>query len=52
MESAARYGKLARGAIDAADELNDKDAADIFTEISRGVDKWLWFLGADLQANR
>ncbi|HZJ56042.1 MAG TPA: DNA starvation/stationary phase protection protein Dps [Myxococcaceae bacterium] len=48
----AAYGKLARAAIDEADKLGDKDTADIFTEISRGVDKWLWFLEAHLQSNR
>jgi starvation-inducible DNA-binding protein len=48
----AAYGKLARAAIDEADKLADKDTADIFTEISRGADKWLWFLEAHLQSNR
>jgi len=48
----ATYGKLARAAIDEADKLGDKDTADIFTEISRGSDKWLWFLEAHLQSNR
>ena len=48
----ASYGKLARAAIDEADKAGDKDTADIFTEISRGVDKWLWFLEAHLQSNR
>ena len=48
----ATYGKLARATIDEADKLGDKDTADIFTEISRGVDKWLWFLEAHLQSNR
>jgi starvation-inducible DNA-binding protein len=48
----AAFGKLARAGIDQADELGDKDTADIFTEISRGVDKWLWFVEAHLQADR
>jgi len=48
----ATYGKLARAAIDEADKLGDKDTADISTEISRGADKWLWFLEAHLQSNR
>jgi starvation-inducible DNA-binding protein len=48
----AGYGKLVRAAIDEADKLGDKDTADIFTEISRGADKWLWFLEAHLQSNR
>jgi len=48
----ALFGKSARQAIDTSDELRDKDTADIFTEISRGVDKWLWFVEAHLQAER
>ena len=48
----AAYGKLARAAVDEADKLGDADTADIFTEISRGVDKWLWFVEAHLQSNR
>ncbi|HZN10365.1 MAG TPA: DNA starvation/stationary phase protection protein Dps [Blastocatellia bacterium] len=47
-----RYAALAastRAAIDAADDVNDKDTADLFTEISRGLDKSLWFLEAHLQ---
>ena len=48
----ATYGKLARAAIDEANKLGDADTADIFTEISRGVDKWLWFVEAHLQSNR
>ena len=48
----ASYGKLARAAIDSADRAGDKDTADIFTEISRGTDKWLWFVEAHLQAAR
>jgi starvation-inducible DNA-binding protein len=46
------FGKAARAAIDASDELRDTDSADIFTEVSRGVDKWLWFVEAHLQAER
>lgn len=30
--------------------LADADTADTFTEISRGIDKWLWFVEAHLQA--
>lgn len=48
----AAFGKLARAGIDQADKLGDKDTADLFTEISRGTDKWLWFVEAHLQANR
>jgi starvation-inducible DNA-binding protein len=42
------YGKSARRAIDQSDELGDQDTADIFTEISRGIDKYLWFVEAHL----
>ena len=42
----AAYGNSARCAIDQTDELGDKDTADIVTEISRGVDKYLWFVEA------
>jgi starvation-inducible DNA-binding protein len=48
----ATFGKAARAAIDSSDELRDKDTADIFTEVSRGIDKWLWFVEAHLQAER
>jgi starvation-inducible DNA-binding protein len=48
----AAFGKLARAGIDQADKLGDKDTADLFTEISRGTDKWLWFVEAHVQANR
>jgi len=44
----AGFGKVAREAIDKATELRDADTADIFTEISRGVDKWLWMVEAHL----
>ncbi len=30
--------------------LGDLDAADLFTEVSRGIDQWLWFVEAHLQA--
>ena len=35
-------------AIGEADDLDDADTADLFTEISRGIDKWLWFVEAHL----
>ena len=46
----ARFGKECRQAIDSSGELGDADAADIFTEISRGIDKYLWFVEAHAQA--
>ncbi len=44
----AAYGKGIRRAIDERDRLGDKDTADLFTEISRGTDKHLWFVEAHL----
>jgi starvation-inducible DNA-binding protein len=46
----AAFGKSVRMAIDQANELRDFDTADLFTEISRGVDKSLWFVEAHLQS--
>jgi starvation-inducible DNA-binding protein len=50
--SLAAFGKSARKAIDDSAGFGDADTADIFTEVSRGVDKWLWFVEAHLQAER
>jgi starvation-inducible DNA-binding protein len=46
------FGQEARNTIDEADGLGDADTADIFTEISRGIDKWLWFVEAHTQADK
>ena len=48
----ATYGELVRTAIGQAAELNDPATADIFTEISRRVDKYLWFIEAHHQAEK
>jgi starvation-inducible DNA-binding protein len=48
----AAFGKAARKAIGEANDLGDLDKADLFTEVSRGIDKWLWFVEAHLQAER
>ncbi len=48
-----RYAALAactRAAIDVSATLSDGGTADLFTGISRGLDKSLWFLEAHLQA--
>ena len=44
------FGQEARDTIYEADELEDADTADLFTEVSRGIDKWLWFVEAHSQA--
>lgn len=45
----AKVAKSIRAAIDQADELHDADTADLFTGISRNLDKQLWFVEAHLQ---
>ena len=44
------FGHEARNSIDQADELGDADTSDLFTEVSRGIDKWLWSVEAHSQA--
>ena len=45
-ERLMNFGAKVREAIEAADEAGDEDTADLFTEISRVVDKDAWFVGA------
>ena len=49
VERVALYAKSTRAAIDTADEAGDMSTADLFTEVSREVDKQLWFLEAHIQ---
>lgn len=46
----ASFGKVVRKNIDDVDDLGDKDTADLFTGISREIDKLLWFVEAHGQA--
>jgi starvation-inducible DNA-binding protein len=46
------FGESARRTIDESDELGDAGTSDMFTEISRGIDKWLWFVEAHSQAEK
>jgi starvation-inducible DNA-binding protein len=48
----ALTGKNVRAAIDQCNELGDADAADLFTGISRDLDKKLWFVEAHLQGDK
>ncbi len=48
-EALASFGKSARAAIATTSDAGDQDTADIFTEISRGTDKWLWMVEAHQQ---
>lgn len=46
--SLATFAELARGAIDQATAFGDADTSDVFTEISRGIDQYLWLVEAHL----
>jgi starvation-inducible DNA-binding protein len=45
----ATVAKSVRKAIDQSTELGDAGTADVFTEVSRGLDKQLWFIESHLQ---
>jgi starvation-inducible DNA-binding protein len=49
-DALAAFGRSARIGIEEMNELEDAGSADILTEISRGVDKWLWFVEAQQQS--
>ena len=48
-DALAAFGRTVRVGIEEMNDLEDADSADILTEISRGVDKWLWFVEAHQQ---
>ena len=48
----ANFGARVRKGIDEAATVGDADTADLFTGISREIDKDLWFLEAHLHAKR
>ena len=45
----AAFGKAVRAAIDDTAKQGDADTADLFTGVSRDLDKYLWFLEAHMQ---
>lgn len=45
------YARSLRQNIGKTGELNDMDTNDLFVEISRAIDKRLWFLEAHLQTS-
>lgn len=49
-EALAAFGARTREAIDTADEAGDMATSDLFTEVTRAIDKWLWFVEAHTQA--
>ena len=50
-DALSAVGKSARLAIDESSKAGDQDTADLFTEISRDLDKQLWFVEAHVQAD-
>ena len=46
----ATFGKNVRQNIDDISEIGDADTEDLFTEVSRGIDKMLWFIEAHIQS--
>lgn len=51
-QSIALLQKRLADAIDSTAQFGDADTADIFTEISREIDKQLWFIEAHLQFDK
>jgi starvation-inducible DNA-binding protein len=45
----AAYGAAVRKAIGTSDDIGDKDTADLFTGVSREIDKKLWMVEAHQQ---
>ncbi len=45
-DALAQFGRTIRIGIEEMNELEDAGSADILTEISRDVDKWLWMVEA------
>jgi starvation-inducible DNA-binding protein len=43
------FGRHARYASEQATELKDADTADLFIEIARGIDTWLWYVETSQQ---
>ena len=50
-DALSAFGRAARITVAEMDELEDSGSTDMLTEISRGLDKWLWFVEAHQQAS-
>ena len=51
-DALAAFARSARTGIDETEELEDHVSADVLTEITRGTDKWLWFVEAHLEGKK
>jgi starvation-inducible DNA-binding protein len=49
-DALSEFGRAVRVGIEEMNDLDDAGSADILTEISRGIDKWLWFVEAHQQS--
>ena len=47
----AEFGRTARIGIEEMNDFQDADSADVLTEVSRGIDKWLWMVEAHQQVS-
>jgi len=48
-DALSEFGRVVRIGIEEMTDLDDAGSADILTEVSRGIDKWLWFVEAHQQ---
>ena len=46
------FGEEVRSTIEEATAFDDAGTADLFTEVSRGIDKWVWFVEAHTQETK
>jgi starvation-inducible DNA-binding protein len=51
-DSLSSFGRTTRMGIEEMNDLGDACSADLLTEVTRGVDKWLWFVEAQQQQAR
>ena len=48
-DALSEFDRTVRVGMEGMNELEDADSADVLTEISRGIDQWLWFVEAHTQ---
>ncbi len=49
-DSLSQFGRTVRVGIEEMNDLTDAGSADLLTEVSRGIDQWLWFVEAHQQS--